>query len=101
MSIIHTTWTIDIYKGIGFISYPAGTPALAMSLSGSSKFHIYRATYRTDGGPMRYVRLTQGFLSFQRIWRARRAWMRRMLRWLRERELGRKQSLPPYRWIGP
>ena len=89
MDILHTAYTIELYKGTRFIGYPQGTPPLSICLEDVTGFKLYRMEFTTRPGSEQFVEITRGFWRFQQLWLVRRAFMRRVNWWLRSREVGR------------
>lgn len=93
---IHRTGSIELYKEKGvFMAYPAMTPALSMDFKHVIRFKIYRVSYYTNGKCI-YYDLTPQFIWFQKLCRARHAFMRYAdVRWLVQREQGSGASASP------
>ena len=89
MELIHTAYSIELYKGTRFIGYPQGTPPLSIRLEDVTGFKLYRMEFALRPGSERFVDITRGFWRFQQLWLVRRAFMQRVNWWLRGREVGR------------
>ena len=69
-------WLIELYRNSRVIGYPSGTPVLEIDLRSVDRFKLYRCEHYLDGTPMRMRDITAHFIWFQRLWLARRRFLR-------------------------
>lgn len=84
---IDTCYTIELYRAQRCVGYSQGTPIGTMLwLRNADSVCIVRSRWMSDGNTQK-TDLTWRITQFQQIWRLRRAFMRRVLSFVRQREV--------------